>query len=95
MSLPYIQVWNDELAQVAQSYAEQCIFDHNDNRVSSQSTFTSVGENLLVTTASADYESFVESWFDERENYDYDSGQCSAVCGHYTQVITTVIRANM
>ncbi len=83
-----MQVWNDELAQVAQTYAEQCVFDHNPGRVSQQATFSSVGENLFASTGMADYEGFVQGWYDEVADYDYASNSCGAgaVCGHYTQV---------
>ena len=81
-----MQVWNDELAQVAQDYAEMCLFEHNTARVASQSTFSSVGENLFAGTGPAEYTAAVESWYNEKQDYDYDNNTCSAVCGHYTQV---------
>lgn len=84
-----VQVWNNELAMVAQNYAEQCVFEHNDNRGSQQSTFRSVGENLAATTApSANYTDLVRNWYDETQDYDYSSNSCAQgrVCGHYTQV---------
>jgi hypothetical protein len=80
------QVWNDDLAMVAQNYAEQCVFEHNDNRVSQQSTFSSVGENLAATTGSANYTRLVRNWYDENQDYDFSSRSCANVCGHYTQV---------
>ena len=83
-----MQVWNDELAMVAQNYAEQCMFEHNADRVSQQSTFSSVGENIAATTASANYTDLVKNWYDENQDYDYSSNSCAQgrVCGHYTQV---------
>lgn len=63
------------------------MFEHNNDRVSQQSTFSSVGENLFVTSVTAvNYTAYVRSWFNEREDYDYDTNSCTAVCGHYTQV---------
>ena len=84
-----LQVWSAELADVAQNYAEQCIFEHNTDRTSQQSTFTYVGENLAITSSpSVNYTSLVRNWFDERDDYNYESNTCAggAVCGHYTQV---------
>ena len=80
------QVWSDELAQVAQDYAEVCTFGHNSNRVSEQTEFTSVGENLAAGSGAANYAQFVQNWYDEVEDYNYDSNTCDNVCGHYTQV---------
>ena len=72
---------------VAQTYAEQCVFDHNNDRVSQQSTFSSVGENLAVTSqSSANYTRLVELWNNEVADYNYEGNNCTAVCGHYTQV---------
>ena len=79
-------MWSDELAQVAQTYAEQCVFQHNPDRISQQNTFSSVGENLFAGSGPADYEAAVQSWYDEVADYDYALNTCGAVCGHYTQV---------
>lgn len=81
-----VQVWSSELADVAQAYAEGCVFDHNANRVSQQTVFTSVGENLAAGSGAANYTNFIKSWNNEVDAYDYDANSCSDVCGHYTQV---------
>ncbi len=41
----------------------------------------------MTTAAGEDYEAAVQSWFDERNDYDYSTVTCTAVCGHYTQVL--------
>ena len=84
------QTWSSELAAVAQNYAAQCVFQHNSDRTSQQSTFSYVGENIFTTTSSdVNYTNYVRSWFDERDDYDYETDSCSEskVCGHYTQVL--------
>ena len=86
-----LQQWSDELASVAQAYAEQCIFDHNSERVGQQGTFASVGENLASSSpateiGNTDLQSLVTNWDNEKNDYDYDSNSCGSVCGHYTQV---------
>lgn len=81
------KVWNAELARVAQNYAERCIFGHNDQRTSQQNTFRHVGENLAITTEpNINYTNLVRGWYDENEDYTYETNRCNAVCGHYTQV---------
>ena len=83
-----MQVWNSELANVAQTYAEQCILEHNSNRTSQQDTFNTVGENLCVTSLqNANFTNSVRGWFDQRNNYNYQSNSCNGVCAQYTQVI--------
>ena len=73
--------WDEELASVAQNYADRCIFQHNPHR--KHSSFSElIGENLLLVFPNdggylfnsklldiADYA--VKSWFDERADYTY------------------------
>lgn len=84
-------MWNDELAQVAQNYAEQCTLEQNDNRVSQQSSFESVGENFAATSlanvTASEYVAFVTAWYNENADYNYEANTCTAVCEHYTQVM--------
>ena len=78
---------------VAQNYAEQCVFEHNADRVSQQSTFTFVGENLAATTGPTNYTYLVMLWYDEIQDYNFSSNTCAqgGVCGHYTQVATPIL----
>lgn len=81
-------VWNDELANVAQEYADNCVFNHNSLRSDQSPSFSYVGENLFISSGSAtNYTAYVEGWFNEVQVYNYNSNQCSGVCGHYTQVV--------
>ncbi|XP_064398515.1 uncharacterized protein LOC135345091 [Halichondria panicea] len=86
-----MMVWNNELATVAQTYAEQCVFEHNTDRVSQQNTFTSVGENILLSQENPvnNYTGLVGEWQNQGADYDYPMNTCSvsAVCGAYTQVV--------
>ena len=46
-----------------------------------------VGENLLITTSlNVNYTALVENWYNEVTEYDYYTGLCTGICGHYTQV---------
>ncbi len=84
ISLP--QIWNDELAVLAQQYAEQCIFDHNPLRTNQQRIFRYIGENLAVNNRQRNYTREVERWYREVSEYDFVEDSCTEVCGHYTQV---------
>ena len=82
-----LQVWNTELADIAQAYAELCVFDHNDERSAQSVTFEKVGENLAATNGPADYSALVQEWYNEVNDYIFSTGECSGpTCGHYTQV---------
>ena len=88
-------MWNDELAQVAQTYSERCMFAHNPDRASQAPSFSSVGENLAISPALGDnYEGLFMSWHNERSAYNFTTNSCSRVCGHYTQVRCIAISYN-
>ena len=82
-----MQEWNDELAEVAQAYSERCMFAHNPSRVDQAPSFSSVGENLAITSSLGEnYEGLFVLWNDESSDYNFTTNSCSSVCGHYTQV---------
>lgn len=71
--------WDGELAAVAQAYAERCVFEHSSN---------DYGENLFASAGRPSTpQEVVTSWASEVSMYDYATGDCSGVCGHYTQVV--------
>jgi pathogenesis-related protein 1 len=83
-------VWSDQLASVAQQWADHLVahnaFSHRpDNRF---------GENLYtIAGGSASPTQVVSVWADEARHYDIRSNACSAVCGHYTQIVWRQTRA--
>jgi hypothetical protein len=92
--------WDDGLAQVAQNWADHCLFQHNDNRVPdvdpNETRFVfepqlGVGENLFAgTEASPTLGRLLgggRAWWDEQVDYTYATQSCSGVCGHYTQMV--------
>lgn len=74
--------WSAEVASVAKAYAEKCNWGHSTER-------NGYGENLYMTTGSASPADVVGSWADEKKDYDAKTGNCSGVCGHYTQIVWT------
>lgn len=43
------QKWSDELATVAQNYANKCVSGHNPNKYDEAESFKRVGENLYYS----------------------------------------------
>jgi hypothetical protein len=87
--LAVLQTWNDNLAELAQSYADKCVYRHNRERHNQQSDFSRVGENMYASTAQpTSFSVAVQSWYDEVSDYTYETKTClpGKVCGHYTQV---------
>lgn len=86
-------VWDPQLAQIAQAWAEQCVdvdppiglVDHNDGR--SQGYPEYVGENIYGSGGQASGTAAVALWIQEQANYNYQNNSCSGVCGHWTQVV--------
>jgi len=83
--------WSDEMAAMAQIWADQCtwghgmLYDCNNNRI---------GQNLYLEASNTDYPvlnmTFVaESWWNEKFDYDFPTGKCvpGKLCGHYTQLV--------
>ncbi|MDH5425892.1 MAG: CAP domain-containing protein [Gammaproteobacteria bacterium] len=86
--------WNDNLATVAQAWADQCNWSHNPDRAAEYNSLsgeaTSVGENLYLTTFSNPApDAAVTAWAAEASSYDYATNSCATgeVCGHYTQLV--------
>ncbi len=71
-------VWSSQVASVAQAYAKKCVFQHSGG---------SYGENLFASSGNSTPASVVKDWASEASGYDYATGACSGVCGHYTQVV--------
>lgn len=71
--------WDDELAKVAQAWAEtrtpDCSLIHSDR----------CGENMAQGAINGSMA--VQLWLDERLDYDYNENKCIKMCGHYTQMV--------
>ena len=85
--------WDDELARVAQRWAEQCQFGHDQSRDVQR---FKVGQNVYQTTRSRDQPTSntiregVMSWYDEVKlfaNGGVRRYQFSSGTGHYTQMV--------
>ncbi|NWV35457.1 PI16 inhibitor, partial [Grantiella picta] len=76
------QTWDKELEDLAQSYAEKCIWDHNKERGRR-------GENLFAMAPTLELEFAVEDWNAEEKFYNLTTSTCvpGQMCGHYTQVV--------
>jgi pathogenesis-related protein 1 len=75
-----------DAANLAQEWANGCVFDHRPNNA--------MGENIALFSPRPDGESIgadevVNLWASEAADYDYERNTCAAgaQCGHYTQVV--------
>lgn len=79
--------WDESLAQSAQAYANECVWQHSTNRIN-------VGENLYVEGSSnpehvTPLSQAVDSWASEYVFYNFNTTGCQSgeMCGHYTQIV--------
>lgn len=79
--------WDHNLARIAQSYSEKCIFKHNKNRtIEGNGAFTYVGENLYASDGyKYPHLHGVKIWYDEIAFYDFFTLKCkeNEQCGHF------------
>jgi len=86
-------VWDDLLAAVAQTYAQNCVFAHNANRTTDYAALGGsgyVGENIAMgTTGFFSLVDLAQLWADEKSSWTYGAitGSNVAGVGHYTQMI--------
>jgi pathogenesis-related protein 1 len=96
--------WSDEIAVLAQNYANKLAANGRFEHDSAKYKY-SYGENLYASKKPlneiATYEEAVNSWYVEKDYYDYDTNSCSIdkdhkvtvnsssydTCGHYTQIV--------
>ena len=75
---------HDSLSDGAQSWSDQCLWQHS-------SAYGGYAENMFATGYQLDKEEAiteaVQNWFNEHKSFDYWTGQCSGVCGHYTTLV--------
>jgi len=92
--------WDDELAYIAQGWANQCYWEHDKCRITKDGCFASVGQNLAVDGHSSpngkatNWDWAIQEWYDEVKDYNKENaekytspGKNGAMVGHFTQVI--------
>ncbi|XP_065363743.1 transcription factor mef2A isoform X1 [Calliphora vicina] len=83
-------VWDNELAQRAQQWAENCEFRHDPHRTINRFT---MGQNMAIIWSTAplepddgDFASRIQKWFDEVQKYQFGDAWSSKT-GHYSQLV--------
>jgi len=91
--------WDDELATIAQGWANQCYYAHDECRLTSDGCYDGVGQNIAVQGSTkageaVEWSAAIQMWYDEIEDYDKSwaeiftsPGKNSGVVGHFTQVV--------
>jgi hypothetical protein len=80
-----MQVWNSDLAEMAQGHSERCMFAFNSQRENGP-IFSSVGENIALGIGPTNYENYVNEWTSEESQFNALTGECHYSCTQWTQV---------
>eukprot|EP00057_Strongylocentrotus_purpuratus_P031039 XP_783405.4 PREDICTED: protein lon-1 [Strongylocentrotus purpuratus] len=79
-----LKQWSHDLAGLAQRWANRCDFGFNFRSLVTE--FSSVGQNIAQVYAGT-LDSIMDSWNNEKADYDFETNTCSAFCAHYTQMV--------
>ncbi|CAI9730330.1 uncharacterized protein LOC115217114 isoform X4 [Octopus vulgaris] len=78
--------WDDDLAYVAQKWADNCEFDHDKGNKRRVPGKFSVGQNLAQ--GHTDWEAAIKGWYSEVKDFQYGvNTQNTVAVGHYTQIV--------
>jgi len=82
--------WSDEMAAVAQAWADKCQWEHG---MLYDCSGNRVGQNLFVEASVGGYPAMnltavSEAWNNERNDWDFATQTCKSgkICGHWTQL---------
>ncbi|KAK3095286.1 hypothetical protein FSP39_012803, partial [Pinctada imbricata] len=80
--------WDDEVAMVAQRYADACKVNiHDSGRQRSIPGRLSAGQNLAAASTDIGWAAVVQLWHSEVSKFKTGGGNALADVGHYTQVV--------
>ena len=91
----FVQVWNEELALLAEGFAAKCVADRQTDRNPRSPSFESIGRNFYVLSDldldnKVNLSTIIGVWFSESSNYNYNESICfGSSCDNYTQVRMT------
>ena len=83
-------IWDSGLASQAVYHSSYCEFEHSSGAKTNK--FDPIGENLYYTSEinipnEKVIKDGLQAWFEEIDDYNYNTRGCSSVCGHYTQMV--------
>ncbi|KAI3384786.1 hypothetical protein SNEBB_006594 [Seison nebaliae] len=83
--------WNNDLARVAQSYANACVWKHDCNRCRKMPELGEINEMFVGQNLARGYQiiAAIEAWFNERKYFSYGIGKKKKdeMVGHYVQMV--------
>lgn len=80
--------WNDQIAFVAQTWAENCVFAHDDNWNRLVPGRYNLGQNLAKSTVKSPWANMIRAWHNEVNIFTYAGDNSGKTIGHYTQMMS-------
>ncbi|KAJ8299170.1 hypothetical protein KUTeg_023230 [Tegillarca granosa] len=80
--------WSDDIAFVAQSWAENCVFSHDLNWNRLIPGKYNLGQNLAKSSVKSPWENMIRAWHNEVNDFTYAGDNSGKVVGHYTQLMS-------
>ncbi|XP_046581659.1 cysteine-rich venom protein kaouthin-2-like [Haliotis rubra] len=78
--------WDDQIAEIAQRWADVCTLNHDENLQRSIPGSMNLGQNLATNPTS--WKRAVDLWYEEEKDFTYGGpGNVFGNIGHYTQVV--------
>lgn len=98
----FLQEWDTNLAYDAEFWADNCVYDYNEDRHDQSTEFDYVGQNIIATDeTNINYTILMGGWFKQRSRYNYYTGVCVDEngdesenlegCEGYSQVSATLV----
>lgn len=77
--------WDDEVASIAQKWAENCVLGHDSNYKRYIPGRFSVGQNLAMGHSS--WTAAIDAWHNEVNDFNHGGSNSLSSVGHYTQMV--------
>lgn len=84
-----VLTWDDEIAAIAQKWAEHCVWSHDDNYNRHNFRVSSVGQNIYYSSSNNNWTHAIDKWGDEVNDFVYGGSEADqgGAVGHYTQIM--------
>jgi hypothetical protein len=80
--------WEERATKGAAEWAAKCVQRHNTNDDRKFGTYETCGQNIAsFIELDANIMRSVDLWFNEQKDYTFKTMACTAICGHYTQMM--------
>ncbi|XP_004700838.1 GLIPR1-like protein 2, partial [Echinops telfairi] len=83
--------WDVALSRTARAWGKKCLFKTNsylDELNMVHPKYNGIGENIWVGPENEFTASIaIRNWHAEKDNYDYENGNCTSECSHYLQLV--------